>query len=36
MYPKSGDDRCLVVTVIMFLTTSQLSYNQPIEVKSDE
>ncbi len=25
MYPKSGDDRCLVVTVIMFLTTSQLS-----------
>lgn len=36
MYAKSGDDRYLVVTVIMFLTTSQLSYNQPIEAKSDE
>ena len=36
MYPKNGDDRCLVVTVIMFLTTSQLSYNQPIEAQSDE
>lgn len=36
MYPKSGDDRCLVVTVTMFLKTSQLSYNQPIEAKSDE
>ena len=36
MYPKSGDDQCLVVTVIMFLTTSQLSYNQAIEAKGDE
>lgn len=36
MYPKSGDDRCLVVTVIRCLITVQLPYNQLIEVKSDE
>ena len=36
MYPKSGDDRYLVITVIRCLITVQLPYNQLIEVKSDE
>lgn len=36
MYPKSGDDRYLVITVIRCLITVQPPHNQLIEVKGDE